>query len=208
MLVCVILLLAVPFRWEKGPQQTIGDSSGKATIIYRTDRWTDDKWMQIYQTTNDSATAKFVPVEVENLYLKGYPSRPIERWKPTELWDTPYNQKTKNKAAIPALGEIDFQDEYKIDPWSLTYKQAKQWEEKLEKLDHQELAQWEKQVAQHRAAIKNLQASYSSRRKTATGLWVALFVSSSFATVLLYRKGSTRNKGKAFKEVRFGEKLS
>jgi hypothetical protein len=57
--VCVVLLLAWPFRWEKGPVLT--HESGK--VIHTKDRWTGQRWVTIYFLRGNV---------VENPYLESW----------------------------------------------------------------------------------------------------------------------------------------
>lgn len=48
LVVCILLLLALTFRWEQGPTQTNKDLK----IIYTLDRWTGQTWIKTYGISN------------------------------------------------------------------------------------------------------------------------------------------------------------
>jgi len=78
--ICVLLLVALPFRWEKGPQQTISkNKSTKCTVIYKTDRWTGDQWVKIYKISRSNINVNFIPVALENLN-RSIPEKPWPGW--------------------------------------------------------------------------------------------------------------------------------
>ncbi len=47
-IVCLLLLAAWPFRWEKGPIQTAHVSNGDLKIVHLRDRWTGQAWYSYY----------------------------------------------------------------------------------------------------------------------------------------------------------------
>lgn len=104
--ICMLLLVAWPFRWDKGPQQNIvGYNYTKSTVIYKTDRWTGDHWVKIYKINQKGISASFIPVAVENLN-RSIPDKPWPGWHSTNYdeqlkeWEAKVDSIKKQKSIL------------------------------------------------------------------------------------------------------------
>ncbi|RPF47104.1 hypothetical protein EDD75_1377 [Thermodesulfitimonas autotrophica] len=60
---CLLLLAAWPFRWEKGPTQTV--NNGALKIVHLRDHWTGQAWVALYgydAVNNRLYSGEMVPV--------------------------------------------------------------------------------------------------------------------------------------------------
>ncbi|AVX40774.1 hypothetical protein CTH_10010 (plasmid) [Carboxydocella thermautotrophica] len=121
-LISLLLLLAWPFRWEKGPTQT----TPQYAIVYLKDRWTGQEWIKIYSPTKKireipNIEKKEVEARVNEILLKS-PDMANIRSKIEQMSKDPRYTPGPSKFSLSLLWSLS---EYGFDT-SKYYNQAKE----------------------------------------------------------------------------------
>lgn len=94
LILCVLLMIAYPFRWEKGPTQT----EAGLKIIHLRDRWTGQNWITVYGTKTKDGRTQQIGIQEQTFYSgEQFPhfSLPQINKEVDKLLTSPVGQKKK-----------------------------------------------------------------------------------------------------------------